>query len=97
MQITFEHFKIGHDCDVKIDYWSNTIQSFVICGEFDITTASFLPEEELMTNGEKFCIILRLSNCTGNVIDFTMPKKNPTEEALTKSKTAMSIDETFKK
>ena len=50
-----------------------------------------------MTNGEKYCIILRLSNCTGNVIDFTESKKTVTEEALKKSKTAMSIDETFKK
>ena len=98
VKLTFDYFKIASDCDVKIDYWSNTLQSFLICGIFDISTVSFLPEEELMTDGEKFCIILRLTNCTGNVIDLSEnPKKVVTEDAIKKGRTAISIDETFKK
>ena len=71
VKVAFDHYKIPHDCDVKVDYWSAMAQSFVICGEFDPTSIYFLPEDELMSNGEKSCIILRFSNCTGNLIDLS--------------------------
>ena len=98
VKVAFNHYKIPTGCDVKVDYWSAMTQSFIICGEFDPSSIHFLPKDELLSNGEKSCIILRFSNCTGNVIDLSelSARRKPTEDQLKKAKAALSIDDSFK-
>ena len=92
-----EHFKLDPENDIRVDYWSNMAQAYIVCGAFNPADAYFLPEDDLLSNKEKSCIILRLANCTGNVIDFSeQPGREVTEKALMLAKTALSIDSRFK-
>ena len=91
-----EKFNLSTEDSIKIDYWSNMSQSFVICGFFNPEETFFLPEEELVSIEGRACIILRLSNCTGNLIDLSK-NSEVSEEALTLSQIALSVDEGFKR
>ena len=60
--------------DVQVDYWSNSLQTFLVFGTFDpdSTESTILAEEELLENEEgKHCLVLRFKNCTGNIVDLS--------------------------
>ena len=60
--------------NVQVDYWSNTLQTFLVFGTFnpDSSERTFLAEDDLLENEDgKHCLVLRFKNCTGNIIDLS--------------------------
>ena len=70
-----------------------------MCGTMDpdIENACFIPENDLSVNmdGEP-CLILRLKNCTGNLIDLTNTKICVDDQEISRGQVALSIDYHFK-
>ena len=73
-------------------------QAYILCGYFRPGRAYYLPEEELARIEGRSCIILRIYNCTGNLIDLTESVTNEavSNEELERAKIALSIDSNFK-
>ena len=72
---TMKTFNLDPNIGVSFEYWSNLAQTFCSCGQFEPDAAYFLPLDELITFDNKSELVLRFSNYTGNVIDFSPVKK----------------------
>ena len=58
---------------------------------------SFIAEDDLSVNKDgNPCLVLRLKNCTGNLIDLSNTKINVSNRELAKGQVALSIDHHFK-
>ena len=66
--------ELDPSCGIEVDYWSNELQTFIMCGICDPNETDeflFIAEDELLLHGDTACLLLRFKNCTGNVIDFS--------------------------
>lgn len=78
VKMALDKYGLDPTCGIEVDYWSNLMQTFVMCGIYDPQEdddVNFLSEEELLLHMESSCLILRFKNCTGNVIDFSEPDR----------------------
>ena len=78
VKMALDKYSLDPTCGIEVDYWSNLMQTFVMCGIYDPQEdddVNFLSEEELLLHMESSCLILRFKNCTGNVIDFSEPDR----------------------
>ena len=101
-------YNLDYKCGLQVDYWSNSMQTYILCDdifEHDSSKPWLIPKEDLIycekdDNGEvaksEICLLLRIKNCTGNVIllDEEQPMVGPLEMA--QSQIALSIDHQFK-
>ena len=74
VRLAMEKHQLDPSCGIEVDYWSNELQTFIMCGICDPSETEefcFIAEEELLLHRDASCLLLRFKNCTGNVIDFT--------------------------
>ena len=63
----------------------------------DPESVEFLAIDELGVNKDgKSCLIIRLKNCTGNIIDLTYTSKQASKKEVAKGTIVRSVDFTFK-
>ena len=73
-------YDLDFKCGLQVDYWSNSMQNYVLCDDIfdhDSDRPYLISKEDLVYYGKeegdevtsgKTCLILRIKNCTGNVI-----------------------------
>ena len=73
-------YDLDFKCGLQVDYWSNSMQIYVLCDDIfnhDSDKPYLISKDDLVyyeseENDEeapgKTCLILRIENCTGNVI-----------------------------
>ena len=94
-------YSLDTDSSVQVDYWSDSMQMYMICGDpfSQPDEKHIVTEDDLIasSDGQK-TLLLRLKNCTGNIIIFTgnHPVANCDSTALTQAQIALSIDPEFK-
>jgi len=63
----------------------------------DPESVQFLATDELGVNKDgKPCLIIRLKNCTGNIIDLSYTSKQASKKEVAKGEIVRSVDFTFK-
>ena len=86
--------------DVQVDYWSNSLQSFLTTGTFSDDTPSepnLLSTDDLLVNEDGMpCLVLRFKNCTGNIIDLSSSNQDVSDKEYIKGAIAINIDHKFK-
>ena len=100
VKYTMDCYQLNPAFDVQVDYWSNSLQSFLTTGTFDPESppgVNVLAEEDLLVNEEgKPCLVLRFKNCTGNIIDLSSTDQQVSKKEIAKGQVALTIDAKFK-
>jgi len=99
VQFAAEFYELNPEYNIQFDYWSNVIQSYVMHGTLDPDPESvhLVAVAELGKNQDgKSCLVIRLKNCTGNIIDLSYSTKSASKKEVAKGEIIRSVDFIFK-
>ena len=74
IRMAMEHYTLNPLFYIHVDYWIDSIQTFVTSDmPWNMNEEALIQENDLHLDKDgKLCLILRIRNCLGNIVDLSL-------------------------